>query len=80
MTVKSASSDNIERESQQLGTIAVVLGIASLFIWFLAIGGLGLGIRGAILSKRVNSMKYLTFSIVGGALSLLSLVYYYMAK
>lgn len=77
---KLAPSSNLEKESKQFGTIALVCGILSLFIWFFGIAGLATGVRGAILSKRVNSKKYLTFSIVGSVLSLLSLAYYYMAK
>lgn len=78
--VKLAPSNNPEKESKQFGTIALICGILSLFIWFFGIAGLATGIRGAILSKRINNKKYLAYSIAGGALSLLSLVYYYMAS
>lgn len=47
-------------------------------MWFLGIVGLALGVRAAILSKRVRNTKYLVFSVVGIALSLIALVYYYI--
>ncbi len=74
MAIKLAPSNNPEEESKKLSSIALVCGIGSLLLWFLAIAGLGLGIRSAILSKRVNNTKNLAFSIVGALLSLLSLV------
>lgn len=73
-----APSKNPEKESEQFGIIALVCGVASLFVWFFGIAGLALGIRGAILSHRVNNKKYLTFSIIGVVLSLASLIYYFV--
>lgn len=78
--VKLAPSNNPEKESKQLGTIALVCGVLSLFIWLFGIAGLALGVRGAILSKRVNSKKYLAFSIAGVVLSVVSLAYYFMTN
>lgn len=77
--MKLPLSKNPEKESRQFGTIALICGIGSLLIWFLGVAGLALGVRGAILSKRVNNKKYLVFSIVGVALSLISVTYYYAA-
>lgn len=78
--MKLAPSKNPEKESKQFGTLALVCGIGSLFLWLLGVAGLAFGIRGAILSKRVNDKKYLTFSIIGVVLSLISVVYYYLAR
>jgi hypothetical protein len=75
--MKLAPSKNPEKESKQFGTFALVFGLGSLLLWFLGVAGLAFGIRGAILSKRVNSKRYLTFSIIGIVLSLISVVYYY---
>lgn len=80
MAVSLAQLKNPEDESKRVSTIALVCGIGSLVIWFFGLAGLGLGIRGAILSKRVNNKKYLTFSIIGALLSLISVVYYYLAR
>lgn len=77
MAIKIAPSNNPEKESKLFGIIALVCGVASLFVWIFAAAGLATGVRGVILSKRVNSKKYLTFSIVGSVLSLISLVYYF---
>ncbi|MDX2776431.1 hypothetical protein PV379_03635 [Streptomyces caniscabiei] len=76
--VQLAPSKNPEKESRQLGIIALICGILSLFLWFVGIAGLALGIRGAILSQRVKNKKYLTFSIIGAVLSAISLVYYFV--
>jgi hypothetical protein len=76
--VQLAPSKNPEKESRQLGIIALICGIASLVLWFFAIAGLALGIRGAILSQRVKSKKYLVFSIIGAVLSIVSLTYYFV--
>ncbi len=75
--VQLASSKNPEKESKQFGIIALLCGIASLFVWFFGIAGLALGIRGVILSHRVSNKKYLAFSIIGVVLSLASLIYYF---
>ncbi len=75
--VQLAPSKNPEKESKQFGIIALVCGIASLFVWFFGIAGLALGIRGAVLSHRVKSRKYLSFSVVGIVLSSASLIYYF---
>lgn len=75
--VQLAPSKNPEKESKKLGIIALICGIASLFLWFVGIAGLALGIRGAILSQRVKNKKYLAFSIIGAVLSAVSLVYYF---
>lgn len=80
MAIKLAPSNNPEKESKQFGTIALVCGIASLFIWFFGIAGLAMGARSAILSKRVDSKKYLAFSIVGIVLSVMSLSYYFLTQ
>lgn len=76
--VQLAPSKNPEKESRQFGIIALACGIASLLLWFFGIAGLALGIRGAILSQRVKSKKYLASSIVGAVLSLVSLTYYFV--
>lgn len=78
MAIKLAPSSNPEKESKQFGTIALICGIASLFIWFFALAGAATSVRGIILSKRVNDKKYLTFSIIGAVLSAISLTYYYL--
>lgn len=78
--MKLAPSKNPEKESKQFGTLALVCGIGSLLLWFLSVAGLAFGIRGAILSKRVNGKRYLTFSIIGVTLSLISVFYYYFAR
>jgi 4-hydroxybenzoate polyprenyltransferase len=78
--MKLAPSKNPEKESKQFGTLALVCGIGSLFIWFLGVAGLAFGVRAAILSNRVKNKKYLTFSIVGIVLSLISIVYYYSVR
>jgi hypothetical protein len=78
--MKLAPSKNPEKESKQFGTLALICGIGSLFIWFLGIAGLAFGVRGAILSRRVKNTKYLTFSIVGIALGLVSIAYYYSVR
>ena len=80
MVVKLAPSNNPEKESKLFGTIALVCGVASLFVWFIGAAGLATGVRGAILSKRVNSKQYLIFSIIGTVLSIMSLAYYYLQK
>lgn len=80
MVVKLAPSENPEKESKLFSIISLVSGILSLFVWFFGIVGLATGVRGTILSHRVKSAKYLTFSIVGAVLSLISLVYYYVAR
>jgi hypothetical protein len=80
MAIKLAPSNNPEKESKQFGTFALICGIASLFIWFFGIGGVAMGARGVILSKRVNNKKYLIFSIVGIVLGAMSLTYYYMTN
>jgi hypothetical protein len=78
--VKLAPSKNPKKESKQFGTIALVCGIASLFLWFIGVAALATGVRGMILSKRINDKKYLTFSVIGIVLGALSMVYYYMSK
>lgn len=75
--MKVAPSQNPEKESKNLSVIALALGIGSLIFWPLGTAGLALGVRAAILSKRVSSTKHLIFSIIGTALSLVSLIYYY---
>lgn len=73
--VKLAPSKNPDKESKTFGTVALVGGILSLVLWFLGIVGLAAGIRGAILSHRVGSRRYLIFSIIGIVLGLFSLVW-----
>ena len=76
--MKLAPSKNPEKESKQFGTFALICGIGSLLLWFLGLAGIALGVRGAILSKRVNNTKYLVFSVVGMVLGLVALVYHYL--
>ena len=76
--MKLAPSKNPEKESKTFGTLALVCGILSLLLWFFGIMGLAFGVRGAILSKRVNSTKYLAFSIGGIVLGSFALLWYYV--
>lgn len=76
--VKLAPSENPKKESKLFATIALVSGVLSLFLWFFGIAALGAGVRGAILSQRVNNKKYLAFSIIGIVLGIIALGYYYM--
>lgn len=78
--VKLAPSKNPEKESKQFAIIALVCGVAGLFIWFIGTAALATGVRGIILSKRVNDKKHLTYSIIGVALGALALIYYYATK
>lgn len=77
---KLAPSKNPEKEAKQFGTIALVCGGLSLFLWFIGLAALAAGARGAILSNRVKDKKSLIFSIVGIALGLLTVSYYYLAR
>lgn len=72
-----APSKHPEKESKNFAVAALICGIASLVIWFIGVAGLAFGIRAAIISKRIKNTKYLTFSLVGAVLSLISLIYYY---
>lgn len=74
-----APSKNPEKESKTFAIIALVSGLVSLFLWFVGIIALGAGVRGAILSSRVNNKKYMTFSVVGIVLGLVALAYYFLA-
>ena len=76
--MKLVLSENLEKECRKFSTIALICGVGSLVIWFLALAGLGLGIRGAILAKRVNNTRYFIFSVSGAVLSLVSIVYHYL--
>lgn len=80
MALKLDPSKNPEKESKQFGTIALICGIASLFLWFFGAGALGAGVRGAILSNRVGNKKYIAFSVAGIILGAISLTYYYIAR
>lgn len=71
--VKLALSNNPEKESKQFGILALICGILSLLLWFIAIAAVGFGVRGAILSQRVKSTKYLAFSIIGVVLGILAI-------
>ena len=73
-----APSKDPQKESKAFGIVAIVGGILSLFIWFFGTISLAAGVRGAILSKRVNSTKYLAFSIVGIVLGGFALLWYYV--
>lgn len=77
---KLAPSNNPEKESKQFGTAALICGIVSLLIWVVGLAALAFGVRGAILSNRVGNKKYLAFSIVGIALGILAIVYYYFMR
>lgn len=75
--MKLTPSKNPEKESKQFAIIAIIGGVVSLFIWYFGIVGIACGVRGAILSKRVKSAKYLALSVIGAILGLVSMVYYY---
>ena len=64
--MKLAPSKNPEKESKQFAIIALVCGVLSLLVWPFAVAGLGTGVRGIILSKRVKNTKYLVFSMIPG--------------
>ena len=78
--VKLAPSNNPEKESKQFGILALICGILSLLVWFVAIAAIGFGVRGVILSQRVKSTKYLMFSIIGVVLGIIAVAYYYTAR
>ena len=78
--MKLAPSKNPEQESKNLSIIALVCSIGSLFLWFLAIGGLALGVRAAILSKRVENKQRFMTSLIAISISCVVIGYYFITS
>ena len=78
--MKLAPSKNPEKESKQFSSLALICGILSLILWFFAIGGLTFGVRGLILSKRVEYQKGIIFSVIGIALGAIAFGWYFIQK
>lgn len=73
-----APSKNPEKEGKAFSVVAFICGILSLFLWFFAIAGLAAGVRGLILSKRVQYRTGIILSIIAIIVSLLSLVWLFI--
>lgn len=76
---KLVPSKNPKKESEFFSILAIVSGILSLIIGFLGIAAVAFGVRGAILSYRVNDKKHLTFSVIAVILGSVALTYYLMS-
>jgi|GEM_PF-3080530 len=71
-----APSKNPEKESKQFAVLGLACGAIGLFVWFVGAAGLGLSIRGLILSRRIKSRQYMAMSAAGLILSLVAIVYF----
>jgi uncharacterized membrane protein len=67
-------SKNPEQDSQKLSLLSLLFGIGSFLFWILGFVGLGLGIRAAVLSKRVGNNKNFVMAIIGSLLSLVTVI------
>lgn len=74
--MKLAPSKNPEKESKSLSIIAFLCGMGSLLLWFLAIAGLALGVRAAILSRRVKNTRRFVVSLAAILISIVGMGYY----
>lgn len=78
--MKLAPSKNPQKESKQFGIIALVCGICSLLLWFIAIAGLAFSARALILSIRTKSKPYITISTIAAIVNVISLFVYFGYK
>lgn len=75
---KYAPPDRSAKDATKLSVVTFIFGLCSLFAWNLGVFGIMFGIWGIILSLEIESKKGILLSVLGIALCVFSVSYYFI--